>query len=57
VIFYMGGLGIRPVMWKMGQRLADGGYLVPCPTFIIALGAIHRRCLPEYWAIRNRWKK
>jgi dienelactone hydrolase len=28
VIFYMDGLGIRPVMWEMGQRLADGGYLV-----------------------------
>ena len=27
VIFYMDGLGIRPVMWEMGQRLADSGYL------------------------------
>src|SRR5215470_4788237 len=25
VIFFMDGLGIRPVMWEMGQRLADGG--------------------------------
>jgi carboxymethylenebutenolidase len=31
VIFYMDGLGIRPVMWEMGQRLADRGYLVPLP--------------------------
>lgn len=27
-IFYMDGFGIRPVMWDMGQRLADDGYLV-----------------------------
>ena len=31
VIFFMDGLGIRPVMWEMGQRLADGGYLVLLP--------------------------
>src|ERR1700722_8429936 len=28
VIFFMDGPGIRPVMWEMGQRLADGGNLV-----------------------------
>src|SRR5260370_7880450 len=32
VIFYMDGLGIRPVMWEMGQRLADAGYLRPHPS-------------------------
>ena len=26
VIFFMDGLGIRPVLWEMGQRLADAGY-------------------------------
>src|SRR5271156_4005457 len=31
VIFLMDGFGIRPVMWEMGQRLADGGYLVLLP--------------------------
>src|SRR5216684_3486084 len=31
VIFYIDGLGVRPVMWEMGQRLADGGYLVLQP--------------------------
>ena len=31
VIFYMDGLGIRPVIWEMGQRLADAGYLVLQP--------------------------
>jgi dienelactone hydrolase len=37
VIFYMDGLGIRPVMWEMGQRLADGGYLVPLPSLLSLL--------------------
>jgi len=31
VIFFMDGLGIRPVMWEMGQRLADAGYAVLLP--------------------------
>jgi len=31
VIFFMDGFGIRPVMWEMGQRLSDGGYLVLLP--------------------------
>jgi carboxymethylenebutenolidase len=31
VIFFMDGLGIRPVMWEMGQRMADGGYVVVLP--------------------------
>jgi carboxymethylenebutenolidase len=31
VIFFMDGLGIRPAMWQMGQRLADAGYLVLLP--------------------------
>jgi carboxymethylenebutenolidase len=43
VILFMDGLGIRPVMWEMGQRLADGGYLCCCPTSITASGVIRRR--------------
>lgn len=39
VIFYMDGLGIRPVMWEMGQRLADGGYLVLQPDLYYRLGS------------------
>lgn len=31
VIFFMDGLGIRPAMWEMGQRLADAGYTVLLP--------------------------
>jgi carboxymethylenebutenolidase len=39
VIFFMDGLGIRPVMWEMGQRLADSGYLVLLPDLYYRLGA------------------
>jgi carboxymethylenebutenolidase len=39
VIFFMDGLGIRPAMWEMGQRLADGGYLVLQPDLYYRLGS------------------
>ena len=39
VIFFMDGLGIRPVMWEMGQRLADGGYAVLLPDLYYRLGS------------------
>jgi carboxymethylenebutenolidase len=38
VIFFMDGLGIRPVMREMGQRLADGGYLVLLPDLYYRVG-------------------
>jgi carboxymethylenebutenolidase len=38
-IFFMDGLGIRPTMWEMGQRLADGGYLVLLPDLYYRLGS------------------
>ena len=37
--FFMDGLGIRPVMWEMGQRLADGGYLVLLPDLYYRRGS------------------
>jgi carboxymethylenebutenolidase len=39
VIFFMDGLGIRPAMWEMGQRLADGGYSVLLPDLYYRLGS------------------
>jgi carboxymethylenebutenolidase len=39
VLFFMDGLGIRPVMWEMGQRLADGGYQVLLPDLYYRLGS------------------
>jgi len=38
VIFYMDGLGIRPTLFDMGQRLADGGYLVLLPDLFYRAG-------------------
>jgi len=39
VIFFMDGFGIRPVMREMGQRLADGGYLVLLPDLHYRIGS------------------
>jgi carboxymethylenebutenolidase len=38
VIFYMDGLGIRPTLFTMGQRLADYGYLVLLPDLYYRIG-------------------
>jgi carboxymethylenebutenolidase len=38
-IFYMDGLGIRPTLFEMGQRLADGGYVVLLPDMFYRAGA------------------
>jgi|SRR5690242_1562442 carboxymethylenebutenolidase len=37
-IFYMDGLGIRPTLFDMGQRLADGGYVVLLPDLFYRVG-------------------
>jgi carboxymethylenebutenolidase len=34
----MDGFGIRPAMWEMGQRLADGGYVVLLPDLYYRMG-------------------
>ncbi|HYP62334.1 MAG TPA: dienelactone hydrolase family protein [Acidocella sp.] len=39
VIFFMDGLGIRPAMWEMGQKLADAGYTVLLPDAYYRFGA------------------
>ncbi len=39
VIFYMDGLGIRPTLFDMAQRLADGGYIVLLPDLFYRAGA------------------
>ncbi len=38
VLFFMDGVGIRPSMWEMGARLADGGYLVLLPDLYYRAG-------------------
>jgi carboxymethylenebutenolidase len=37
-IFFMDGLGIRPVLWEMAQRLADAGYVVLLPDLFYRAG-------------------
>jgi carboxymethylenebutenolidase len=37
-IFYMDGLGIRPTLFEMGQRLADAGYVVLLPDLFYRAG-------------------
>lgn len=50
VIFFMDGLGIRPVMWEMGQRLADGGYLVLLPDLYYRIGPYPPRIPSQIFA-------
>jgi carboxymethylenebutenolidase len=38
VIFYMDGLGIRPTIFEMGQRLAGAGYVVLVPDLFYRAG-------------------
>jgi carboxymethylenebutenolidase len=38
IIFFMDGPGIRPALWDMGQRLADGGYVVVLPDLYYRSG-------------------
>src|SRR5580698_9129421 len=37
-IFYMDGLGIRPALFNMGQRLADAGHVVLLPDLFYRAG-------------------
>jgi carboxymethylenebutenolidase len=38
-IFYMDGLGIRRTLFEMGQRLANGGYVVLLPDLFYRAGS------------------
>jgi carboxymethylenebutenolidase len=53
VIFYMDGLGIRPVMWEMGKHLADGGYLVLQPDLYYRFGSYPPKVPSEIFANRE----
>jgi carboxymethylenebutenolidase len=54
IIFFMDGIGIRPVMWEMGQRLADGGYLVLLPDLYFRLGSYAPMNPAEIFADQNK---
>jgi carboxymethylenebutenolidase len=45
VIFFMDGLAIRPMLWEMCQRVADGGYLVLLPDLFYRSG-LHPQMVP-----------
>ena len=38
VLFYMDGLGVRPALFEMGERMARGGYLVFLPDLFYRTG-------------------
>ena len=48
VIFYMDGAGIRPLLFEMGERLANEGFLVLLPDLFYRSGPYEpwtpRRC-------------
>jgi carboxymethylenebutenolidase len=47
VLFFMDGLGIRPALWQMAQRLADQGYVVLAPDLYYRHGPYAPRNAPE----------
>ena len=50
VIFFMDGLGIRPVLFDMAQRLADAGYVVLLPDLYYRVGPYEPLDVKEVFA-------
>jgi carboxymethylenebutenolidase len=50
VIFYMDGLAIRPVLFEMGQRLADAGFVVLLPDLFYRAGPYEPLDVKEVFA-------
>jgi carboxymethylenebutenolidase len=57
VLFFMDGLGIRPALFEMGQRLADGGYYVLMPDLYYRSGFTDGPRLFSDPDIRAEWTK
>jgi carboxymethylenebutenolidase len=49
-IFFMDGLGIRPVLFEMAQRLADAGYVVLLPDLFYRAGPYEPLDVKEVFA-------
>ena len=49
-IFFMDGLGIRPVLFEMAQRLADAGYVVLLPDLFYRVGPYEPLDVKEVFA-------
>jgi carboxymethylenebutenolidase len=54
VIFYMDGLGIRPALFDMAQRLADSGYVVLLPDLFYRAGPYEALDARELFASGRR---
>jgi carboxymethylenebutenolidase len=54
VIFYMDGLGIRPVLFDMAQRLADAGFVVLLPDLFYRAGPYEPIDAHELFTSGNR---
>ncbi|MFL5616390.1 MAG: dienelactone hydrolase family protein [Gemmatimonadaceae bacterium] len=57
VLLFMDGLGIRPAMFEIGQRLANGGYYVVLPDLYYRSGFTKGANLFGDEAIRAEWTK
>ena len=60
VLMYMDGIGYRPAMFGMAQRLADAGYLVLLPDLFYRAGpyeAPDPKTLFSDPATREAWRK
>jgi carboxymethylenebutenolidase len=57
VLFFMDGLGIRPALFEMGQRLANGGYYVMMPDLYYRSGFTNGPRLFSDPDIRAEWTK
>jgi carboxymethylenebutenolidase len=57
VLFFMDGLGIRPALFEMGERMAAGGYYVMLPDLYYRTGFADGPRLFSDPAIRAEWTK
>jgi carboxymethylenebutenolidase len=60
VLMYMDGIGYRPALFGMAQRLADGGYAVLLPDLFYRAGSYEApdpKTLFSDPAIREAWRK
>src|SRR4051812_13510615 len=57
VLMFMDGVGLRPALFEMGQRLADAGYHVLLPDLFYRIGptSFNARTLFSDPAIRADW--
>jgi len=57
VLFFMDGLGIRPALFEMGERMAAGGYCVVLPDLYYRSGFTKGAQLFQDPKIREEWQK